>query len=446
MISQSKKDLLEKYYTNKVGLKHLWLFFSFFLVLGLLALNIAIIYGLTLVPSQSQSDLDKYKKLFPYFPIMLAILLTLLTLSTFWWVNSLAHILFVRYYHHNIFKAEKWLKVKLFTTLNIAAYKTLNKNLNMLSNKDKKFLFEMQEAELIPQGDYALALAYKDYYYKPNKIEFIAINENFNPKAIANSNNLEISSMNEVFIKAKYQDIDIEISRPRFIPLAYQKNKSKMILPNKNYLLALKLQQLLQIYQSKQAGKKVAEANIETNLSNIAFILAKEKNLCFKTIIKDFKNASIDHYFVNYFLKTFIFEDFEKLNDFQTMLNKFIDKSKNFNELKWFFEQFFLTIKNDKELSQLHHLMNKIIANKVEIDNKYLKNLSSKNKKRNGFKLQFTNLQEKQTYLAQFPNQFKSQLIANYYANFNNEQQNTIDMRAILLLELNKQLGVTNEK
>ncbi|SYV89722.1 Uncharacterised protein [Metamycoplasma alkalescens] len=90
--------------------------------------------------------------------------------------------------------------------------------------------------------------------------------------------------------------------------------------------------------------------------------------------------------------------------------------------------------------------MNKIIANKVEIDNKYLKNLSSKNKKRNGFKLQFTNLQEKQTYLAQFPNQFKSQLIANYYANFNNEQQNTIDMRAILLLELNKQLGVTNEK
>ncbi|SYV89724.1 Uncharacterised protein, partial [Metamycoplasma alkalescens] len=52
--------------------------------MGLLALNIAIIYGLTLVPSQSQSDLDKYKKLFPYFPIMLAILLTLLTLSTFW--------------------------------------------------------------------------------------------------------------------------------------------------------------------------------------------------------------------------------------------------------------------------------------------------------------------------------------------------------------------------
>ena len=163
-------------------------------------------------------------------------------------------------------------------------------------------------------------------------------------------------------------------------------------------------------------------------------------------------NLYLSNFFISYYINTYCF-DLTNKEDNQNLLkylkNK-IEENKRTNELLFFFDELLNKLNNEKTIQIMSNKINEIVKNKEELEIKFIETSTNENKGISTLKRLFLTKLEKENFLK---NQYKNSNIKNKYIIFLlkdfekiNEKDNELDIRKILLLELNKQIEEVKNK
>ncbi|SBO45535.1 hypothetical protein MBOVJF4428_00570 [Mycoplasmopsis agalactiae] len=152
--------------------------------------------------------------------------------------------------------------------------------------------------------------------------------------------------------------------------------------------------------------------------------------------------------FSSYHLNTFAFDDFDNIKESLKFANSYIQKVQNIQEVYDFLDKFTELLKNDKEALFIGKRVNLIIKNKRSIEEKYLQNSSALDKSLLALERNFASNKEKVKYLEEFRKPVEFRALKNTISLFESSLDSSlfIDIRKILLLELNEISEVLNEK
>lgn len=446
MILKEKIEFVKnKLLKQKVGVN----FFTFVLSMFLAIINIVAIIGETIEPGsfaiQKQIRTQRDNE------IIITFLWVTLTILVMWCLNSVANIMINKLFKHNFFRALRWAKIKAFTIFCFDWIVALSKKVNQIDTKELNMIRNLSSSKnLVLQGSKAIAFKYKDFYREPNDIDFIALKsslEQFDVKKLE----IEIDYEDEWSLKGHKSNLSIEILKSKLIPQKYvtsviRRDDEGFNVPNKHWMLAMKLHQLLTLYQLHKQGKNI-EAKLNNNLIDLAFLLSKFNLWCSKKSLKYFMTLSVSNMFVSYALNSKLFDDFEEVNEFIAFLSQKVDKIGFIDELKSFFEISLQKILNEPLVVKLHKNINKIVENKEKIETLYIESSTADEKNIRGLKRLFSSEQELHNFENKhYLKEIQSLKNFNFINGFSFQNtQNSIDIREILMWELIKNMEVSYE-
>nr|WP_235750737.1 hypothetical protein [Mycoplasmopsis agalactiae] len=372
----------------------------------------------------------------------------ILWLLLMWAINSLSNILFNKFYDYNIFKSLNWLKVKLFTAFRFKDFAKLCKKNNFVSNEQLSLIKHMQDVGFLVQGSKSIAIKYNDYFKGASDIDFVSKNASSRISNLDQLSNITFNFKDQIIAKSKHNDTEIEVLSPKILPKEFAVYKSGIKVPKLNFMIAMKVHKLLRLYRLKSEGKEIPAAKIKNSLLDLGFLLSKSCCLEYRKILWSFKNLSLLNLFSSYHLNTFAFDDFDNVKATLEFANSYVQKIQNIEEVYDFLDKFTDLLKNDKEALFIGKRVNLIIKNKRVIEEKYLQNSSALDKSLLDLERNFASNNEKLMYLKKFKKPIELKALQNIINLFESSPDSSffIDIRKILLLELNEIEEVKNEK
>nr|WP_233742327.1 hypothetical protein [Mycoplasmopsis agalactiae] len=365
-----------------------------------------------------------------------------------WTINSLSNILFNKFYDYNIFKSLNWLKVKLFTAFRFKDFAKLCKKNNFVSNEQLSLIKQMQDVGFLVQGSKSIAIKYNDYFREASDIDFVSENASSRIINLDKLSNITFNFKDQIIAKSRHNDTDIEVLSPKILPKEFAVYKSGIKIPKLNFMIAMKVHQLLRLYRLKSEGKEIPATKIKNSLLDLGFLLSKSCCLEYRKILWSFKNLSLLNLFSSYHLNTYAFDDFDNIKESLKFANSYIQKIQNIEEVYDFLDKFTDLLKNDKEALFIGKRVNLIIKNKRTIEEKYLQNSSALDKSLLALERNFASNNEKLMYLGKFKKPIELKALKNIINLFEKLPDSSlfIDIRKILVLELNEIEEVKNEK
>nr|WP_233750368.1 hypothetical protein [Mycoplasmopsis agalactiae] len=253
-----------------------------------------------------------------------------------WTINSLSNILFNKFYYYNIFKSLNWLKVKLFTAFRFKDFAKLCKKNNFVSNEQLSLIKQMQDIGFLVQGSKSIAIKYSDYFRETSDIDFVSENSSSRIINLDKLSNIAFNFKDQIIAKSRHNDTEIEVLSPKILPKEFAVYKSGIKVPKLNFMIAMKVHQLLRLYKLKTEGKEIPATKIKNSLLDLAFLLSKSCCLKYKKILWSFKNLSLLNLFSSYHLNTFAFDDFDNIKKSLGFVNSYIEKFKTLKKLMTF--------------------------------------------------------------------------------------------------------------
>ncbi|WPB50261.1 hypothetical protein R9C05_01445 [Metamycoplasma subdolum] len=433
---------------KKLATDFFFLFFSTFLFFSSLAFLLALNDGDPKYVLQFFHPKTTGQKLFWFIFLNIISIIVLLFLP-FWFLSSLATILINRYFNFNIFRAIHWLKIKLIVTFKIKLYKEFTKPINLENVEEKTFVNDLDKNYLILHGSKAISYKYRDFWRTPNDLDFISYSIFSNLDNLTNYKNLKIEFKDNILAKMILNKTQIEILLSKTIPQSFIETKKNIKLPNIYWMIASNIHQILKYFLLEENSKEIPKEKVNNSLLDLLFLLSKKGNLNIKKLLKFIKYSYISNFFLSYYLINTTFYDFsektlEKLFNYLTLNIKNIENSQ---ELFFLFDMLFAQIKKDKEIIALSKSIYEIIQNKEELELKFLKHSTAENKEISSLQRVFENETQKNEFIySNYSNcKFKSKAIMLFYNNMQDIANNKLDIRKLLLLELNKRMELTNE-
>ncbi|MCE6061384.1 hypothetical protein J8A71_00445 [Mycoplasmopsis agalactiae] len=454
MILEDKIYVAEKYKRNNISMYFASLFFapvifSFIFYVFLIFFDRLPLYFDALTKQSLEKFMNEHIAQNVYVLAIATIFrIIILYLLLMWTINSLANILFNKFYDYNIFKSLKWLQVKLFTAFKFKDFTKLRKKNKLVSDEEVSLIKHMQDVGFLVQGSKSIAIKYSDYFREASDIDFVSKNASSRISNLDKLSNITFSFKDQIIAKSKHNDTDIEVLSPKILPEVFAVYKSGIKVPKLNFMIAMKVHQLLRLYKLKTEDKEIPAIKIKNSILDLAFLLSKSCCLEYKKILWSFKNLSLLNLFSSYHLNTFAFDDFDNIKKSLGFVNSYIEKIQNIEEAYDFLDKFTDLLKNDKEALFIGKRVNLIIKNKREIEEKYLQNSSALDKSLLALERNFASNNDKLMYLGKFKKPIELKALKNIINLFESSPDSSffIDIRKILLLELNEIEKVKNEK
>ncbi|WP_350222674.1 MAG4530 family protein [Mycoplasmopsis agalactiae] len=454
MILEDKIHIAEKYKRNNIAVYFSSLFFapvifSFVFYAFLIFFDRLPLYFNELTKQSLEKLMNEHIAESVYVLAIATIFrIIILWLLLMWTINSLSNILFNKFYYYNIFKSLNWLKVKLFTAFRFKDFAKLCKKNNFVSNEQLSLIKQMQDIGFLVQGSKSIAIKYSDYFRETSDIDFVSENSSSRIINLDKLSNITFNFKDQIIAKSKHNDTEIEVLSPKILPKEFAVYKSGIKVPKLNFMIAMKVHQLLRLYRLKSEGKEIPATKIKNSLLDLGFLLSKSCCLQYRKILWSFKNLSLLNLFSSYHLNTFAFDDFDNIKESLKFANSYIQKIQNIEEVYDFLDKFTDLLKNDKEALFIGKRVNLIIKNKRTIEERYLQNSTALDKSLLALERNFTSNNEKFMYLGKFKKTIELKALQNIINLFENSPDSSlfIDIRKILLLELNEIEEVKNEK
>lgn len=452
MLLEEKIQLMKdgKYLKNKLLKYYFFLLFSIFLfVLNFYLTLILYEKSIPMFKSFDLSKIDKYQKSYVLIWIFM-IIFGYLEIN--WFINSLSSILLNRYFEFNIFRSLKWFKVKLFTLFKFSLFKQIKQKIEENNMESKDFINYMQNNNFILHGSQAISFKYSDFWRKTNDLDFISKDLNSKLKNIDKYKNIKINFIDDITAKLELEQTKIEVLIAKYIPNKYISKINGIKIPNIKWMIAMKIHQLFRLYLMNKNEISISKNKIQNTLLDLAFLLNKSNSWKMNKTIHAIANLYLSNFFISYYINTYCFNLTNK-EDNQNLLkylkNK-IQENKMTNELLFFFDELLNKLNNEKTIQIMSNKINEIVKNKEELEIKFIETSTNENKEISTLKRLFLTKLEKENFLK---NQYKNSNIKNKYITFLlkdfekiNEKDNELDIRKILLLELNKQIEEVKNK
>ncbi|WVU91804.1 hypothetical protein V3322_00460 [Mycoplasmopsis agalactiae] len=209
----------------------------------------------------------------------------ILWLLLMWTINSLSNILFNKFYNYNILKSLNWLKVKLFTAFRFKDFAKLCKKNNFVSNEQLSLIKQMQDVGFLVQGSKSIAIKYNDYFREANDIDFVSENSSSRIINLDKLSNITFNFKDQIIAKSRHNDTEIEVLSPKILPKEFAVYKSGIKVPKLNFMIAMKVHQLLRFYRLKSEGKEIPATKIKNSLLYLGFLLSKSCCLQYRKIL-----------------------------------------------------------------------------------------------------------------------------------------------------------------
>ncbi|MGP1451289.1 MAG: MAG4530 family protein [Metamycoplasmataceae bacterium] len=452
MLLEEKIQLMKdgKYLKNKLLKYYFFLLFSIFLfVLNFYLTLILYEKSIPMFKSFDLSKIDKYQKSYVLIWIFM-IIFGYLEIN--WFINSLSSILLNRYFEFNIFRSLKWFKVKLFTLFKFSLFKQIKQKIEENNMESKDFINYMQNNNFILHSSQAISFKYSDFWRKTNDLDFISKDLNSKLKNIDKYKNIKINFIDDITAKLELEQTKIEVLIAKYIPNKYISKINGIKIPNIKWMIAMKIHQLFRLYLMNKNEISISKNKIQNTLLDLAFLLNKSNSWKMNKTIHAIANLYLSNFFISYYINTYCFNLTNK-EDNQNLLkylkNK-IQENKMTNELLFFFDELLNKLNNEKTIQIMSNKINEIVKNKEELEIKFIETSTNENKEISTLKRLFLTKLEKENFLK---NQYKNSNIKNKYITFLlkdfekiNEKDNELDIRKILLLELNKQIEEVKNK
>ncbi|WP_373436176.1 MAG4530 family protein [Metamycoplasma equirhinis] len=378
-----------------------------------------------------------------YF-VLITFFFILSLLEFFLFMNSLAAIVFNKYYKFNIFRAIKWLKIKLIFSFNFSKLSLFTSD-NSFSKKDIDLLKYMAKNNYVLQGSKAIAYKFKDFWRKTNDFDFISSANLPNTNSLKSLEGLSILYIDNIVGKLNYNDSIIEILFYKYIPKIYCKQVKDILIPNIYWMVAMKFIQFFKLYLVNTDKKILTNEKIENALLDLAFLLSKLKSININKIEKYIEYLLISDFFLSYYLNNFWFDKLiSTTKNFEGYLKEKLEKLEIFCELNFFFKEIIAKIRINDHLNKMINAMSEISKQKEKIEMNFLNLSSSENKEVSSLKRIFKNQKEKNNFVdtnyLKYP--IKSKSISSFINDLKNRKNasNEIDIRIMILYELNKRM------
>lgn len=377
---------------------------------------------------------------------------TLIMLQIYWFINSLCIILINKYFKFNIFRAIKWLKIWTFCSLKFELLENISKPIENFTNEEIDLIKNMQENNLFLHGSKSIAYKYKDFWRKTNDMDFCSFENKLKNLDLNIKQNIKITFYDKITAKLLLNNKNIEVLIAKYIPNYFIQTKREIKIPKLQWMIAMKIHQLLKLFLIQKEGMKVSKEKIQNTFLDLAFLLNKGGKYNINKTILFIKYLYISNFFISYYLNKLNFSDYSEKNikEFVEYCSNNIKQLENVNELYFFFDLVLTKLQNNQELIKMSKAMNIIIQEKEKLENKFLNYSTHENKNISSLERQFSSEKEKNDFLkTNYENlPITSKIIklfnSNWTIGFNNKNNN-IDIRQILLFELNKKIGDTNE-
>ncbi|WP_420792682.1 MAG4530 family protein [Metamycoplasma hyosynoviae] len=441
-----EKILIEKKIL-KINLKKYYFFLFFSTFLFFLSLYFIFLLtekmGITFKIFDSKNITTKQKiQIYLWMVLFLSIAFNLI-----WFIDSLAMIFINKYYRFNIYRCSKWLKLKLFFTFRYKLFTQLCKRVNDFKEEEIDFVKYMQKNRFLLQGSKSILWKYKDFERQTNDFDFNAFEINAKLNDLEKQKNIEIKQKDNIVGKLIFNGVSVEVIISKYVPSYFVENKRGIKIPKITWMIAMKFHQLVKLYNLRKDGNIVSKEKINNTLIDTAFLLSKLKIFNINKIILNIQYLYISNFFIGYFLNSNCFDDFSdgNITKFSEYLATEINDLKNVNELFFFFDELISKLKSNTLMIKMAKSINQIIKDKEKLENNFLNYSSSEEREISSLKRIFSSEAEKNKFIKDNYQDysFGSKVIKLFYDLFENDpnkQLDTLDIRQIMLLELNKKL------
>ncbi|WP_373422502.1 MAG4530 family protein [Mycoplasma miroungigenitalium] len=386
---------------------------------------------------------------FKTYVYLYILLIVLLFLQVIWFLNSLSIIYINKYYEYNWFRAYKWLKLKLFVTLNIRVLKQMTTKNEQKDDVERNIIFRMQKNGFVLHGSKSLELKYKDYFRKANDLDFISYEKNCK---LNNIGNLKTIYNDGLFAKYSYDNKPVEIFLPKFIQKNKIWNKNGFFLPKRHFLISMKIHQLFKSFMLSKKNLDKSDEKVENALMDLAFLISKSNILSIKKIISHIEYMYFSNFFVSYFMKSDAFVPTkDNINSFLIYINSKLNLNGHLFELNELFNLIFKKM-NLKKFNLISKKINEIIKDKYKFEQEILNISTHKDKTICSLKRVFSSDNEYNILMSRFKEIDYKNLsgvlnsLIDEFKGIQNENNGSIsiDIRELLLLELAKRLRKEN--
>ena len=214
----------------------------------------------------------------------------------------------------------------------------------------------------------------------------------------------------------------------------------------------MKMHQILHLYlvnNDDKISKLDYEAKIKNSYIDLAFLLSKNNYWNYKKITEAFSHLYLSNYFLQFYLNKNIFDfskpqNTEKFLEFVKLSNS---KNINFSEVYLFIRNFVKLIDKNIFVKNIGDGINKILENKHSIYDKFINEPKLNKNNFSSLKWTFANEHEKNDFLNKYYKNIDVQNpIVNCFLNeLNGTDNNMLDVRKILLYELNQKMELVYE-
>ncbi|WP_406617276.1 MAG4530 family protein [Mycoplasmopsis adleri] len=372
-----------------------------------------------------------------------------------WLFNSISSILVNKYYKFNIFRAIKWAKIKFAFLIKTQLLKELNEEIQKNNTDELELIKTFNNNHLVLQGSKALSIKYKDFWRETNDLDFISVRNLKDYEFLNSIDNLKINYIDNIVAKLDYKGKEIEVLFPKAILSYYTEQKDGVVIPNYNWMLAMKIHQLFSFYSvdhDEKSEQKVSFQKIKNSLIDIAFLLSKKQYYNVKILAKYILDLYVSNLFIAYFTNHHILNisTNNSIKEFKKYINEKISKIDSIEEVQYLIDDLCNELMHNEKIKNIAKYVNEIITNKENIEEEFLNHSTNSKREINSLKRLFNSANEKNQYIK---NKFKNlNNIDEVLVPFNKQiienlgSDNELDIRQILLFELNEKLrGAKNE-
>lgn len=450
MILEDKIDLIHQFklIKEKLYFQYILLFISFIFLpimafFGLVAIIDPSFYGRSF-PQNSNKSIGY---------LVISIIFILLFWACFYgFTKTMSIIMINKYFEFNIFRALKWFKIYLIINFHYDIFKMINAK-NSTSDKLNTNLISFFDSKgLVLYGGGSINFAYNDFWRENNDLDFASASNETKYIDTKSLENLEEKFKDFAASKYQYNNIKIEVLYLKYIPKRFITTKNNIKIPNINFMIAMKMHQILHLYlvnNDDKISKLDYEAKIKNSYIDLAFLLSKNNYWNYKKITEAFSHLYLSNYFLQFYLNKNIFDfskpqNTEKFLEFVKLNNS---KNINFSEVYLFIRNFVKLIDKNIFIKNIGDGINKILENKHSLYDKFINEPKLNKNNFSSLKWTFANEHEKNDFLNKYYKNIDVQNpIVNCFLNeLNGTDNNMLDVRKILLYELNQKMELVYE-